>query len=72
MPETGLGAQATLAMGGYVGFAYPSDIEPSDRWYEPNTDLIELKMAPDGTMAVPDRRAEIDLERRAMLIAEFG
>ena len=71
MPETGVGAQAMLALGGHAGFVYPSDIEPSDRWYLPDTDLIKLEMAPDGTMAVPVGRPQVDLHA-AVLVAEFG
>jgi hypothetical protein len=32
---------------------YPTDLEPSDRWYEPGTDLIDLSMSASGTMHVP-------------------
>jgi O-succinylbenzoate synthase len=53
MPESGLGSQAALAMAAQVGFVYPSDLEPSTRWFGRNTDVIKLTMARDGTMAVP-------------------
>ncbi len=56
MPETGIGAQAMLALGCHAGFVYPSDLEPSVRWYPLGADPVELTMEPDGTMAVPDRR----------------
>jgi hypothetical protein len=72
MPETGLGAQAMLALGACAGFVYPSDLEPSTRWYTPGADLVELEMADDGTMAVPQRRPEVDLSRIGVLIAEFA
>lgn len=55
MPESGLGAQAMLALGGHAGFVYPSDIEPSNRWYKAG-DLIELTMDEEGLMAVPSKR----------------
>jgi O-succinylbenzoate synthase len=70
MPETGLGAQAGLALGCHAGFVYPSDLEPSERWYPAGTDLIELVMRGDGTMAVPGRRAEPALSERARLVHE--
>jgi O-succinylbenzoate synthase len=72
MPETGIGAQAMLALCAYAGFVYPSDIEPSERWYEAGTDLIELEMSDDGTMLVPGRRPALELDARAMLVAEIG
>ncbi len=71
MPETGLGAQAMLALGGHSGFVFPSDIEPSDRWYEAGTDLVPLTMAPDGTMAVPSKRPVFEPDERVGLIADL-
>ena len=53
MPESGLGSQAALGAAALPGFVYPSDLEPSTRWFGPGVDVIELRMAPDGTMAVP-------------------
>jgi o-succinylbenzoate synthase len=53
MPETGIGARTILALGALPRFVYPSDVEPSDRWYARGTDPLPLVMAPDGTMAVP-------------------
>jgi O-succinylbenzoate synthase len=53
MPESGLGSQAALAAAALPGFVYPSDVEPSTRWFPPGTDVIELRMAADGTMEVP-------------------
>jgi O-succinylbenzoate synthase len=72
MPETGLGAQAMIALGDLAGFIYPSDIEPSERWYGAGVDLVELRMTPEGTMAVTQRPAKLDLEKRATLIAEVN
>ena len=59
MPETGVGAQAMLALGAHAGFVFPTDLEPSDRWYAPGTDTIELTMQSDGTMLVPSRRPAV-------------
>jgi O-succinylbenzoate synthase len=59
MPETGIGVQAMLALGCHAGFCYPSDLEPSDRWYAAGSDTIEVMMEPDGTMKVPLRRPPV-------------
>ena len=72
MPETGLGAQAMLALGGHSGFLYPSDLEPSTRWYHPGADLVPLEMEADGTMQVPAARPEIDVSGRGLLLADIG
>ena len=53
MPETGIGSQAALAVAALPGFVYPSDLEPSERWYGRNADVIKLTMSTDGRMAVP-------------------
>jgi O-succinylbenzoate synthase len=53
MPESGLGSQAALGAAALPGFVYPSDLEPSARWFGPAADVIELGMGPDGTMEVP-------------------
>jgi O-succinylbenzoate synthase len=52
MPESGLGSQAAIAMAAMPGFVYPSDVEPSARWYGVGVDVIELVMD-GGRMAVP-------------------
>jgi O-succinylbenzoate synthase len=54
MPETGIGTHAIIAMGALPRFVYPSDVEPSDRWFAPGTDLVTLEMADDGTVGVPN------------------
>jgi O-succinylbenzoate synthase len=71
MPESGLGAQAMLALGGQAGFVYPSDIEPSERWYAPHSDLIELEMDAEGRMAVPTQHQKPCLPPDANLVAEL-
>ena len=53
MPETGIGSRPILALGALPRFVYPSDAEPSDRWYAPDADPLPLVMAADGTMPVP-------------------
>jgi O-succinylbenzoate synthase len=53
MPESGIGSQAPLALAAMPGFDFPSDLEPSARWYGRNHDVIKLVMGKDGMMAVP-------------------
>lgn len=69
MPESGLGSQAALAAAALPDFVYPSDLEPSSRWFGPAADVIDLGMAPDGTMPVPGRsiagRLDTEVFRRA-------
>jgi o-succinylbenzoate synthase len=53
MPESGIGSQATLAAAALPRSVYPSDLEPSARWYGRGADVIKLTMGRDGRMAVP-------------------
>ena len=53
MPESGLGSQAALAAAALPGFVYPSDLEPSTRWFGRNQDVIKLTMDAQGMMRVP-------------------
>ena len=53
MPESGIGSQAAIAAASLPGFVYPSDVEPSARWFGEGADVIELTMSSDGTMTVP-------------------
>jgi O-succinylbenzoate synthase len=53
MPESGIGSQAVLAAAAFPRFVYPSDLEPSSRWFGRNGDVIKLVMGDDGRMAVP-------------------
>ena len=55
MPESGIGSQAALAAAALPRFVYPSDLEPSVRWFGRNTDVIKLAMGKDGRMAVPQQ-----------------
>jgi O-succinylbenzoate synthase len=57
MPESGIGSQAALAVAALPLFVYPSDLEPSDRWFGRNADVIKLTMGGDGWMAVPAQSA---------------
>ncbi len=53
MPESGVGSQAALAAAAMPGFVYPSDLEPSARWFGRNVDVIKLTMSAQGEMRVP-------------------
>jgi O-succinylbenzoate synthase len=53
MPESGIGSQAALAAAALPGFVFPSDLEPSARWFGRNADVIKLTMDPSGHMRVP-------------------
>jgi len=55
MPESGIGSQAALAAAALPLFVYPSDLEPSSRWFGRNGDVIKLAMSKDGRMAVPQQ-----------------
>jgi len=55
MPESGIGSQAALAAASLPLFVYPSDLEPSSRWFGRNGDVIKLTMGKDGRMAVPQQ-----------------
>ena len=53
MPESGIGSQAAIAVAALPGFVYPSDVEPSARWFGKGVDVIDLAMGRDGFMVVP-------------------
>lgn len=53
MPESGIGSQAAIAAAALPGFVYPSDLEPSTRWFGRDADVIKLTMGRDGHMPVP-------------------
>jgi hypothetical protein len=65
MPESGIGSQAALAAASLPGFVYPSDLEPSTRWFGRNSDVLKLTMTSDGLMEVPTTSvaARLDVER---------
>jgi O-succinylbenzoate synthase len=67
MPESGIGSQAALAAASLPGFVYPSDLEPSTRWFGRSTDVIKLTMTDDGLMDVPTTSvaARLNMERFA-------
>ena len=53
MPESGIGSQAALAAAALPGFVYPSDLEPSTRWFGSDSDVIQLTMSAEGRMTLP-------------------
>lgn len=53
MPESGIGSQSALAAAAMPGFTFPSDLEPSTRWFGRNADVISLTMSAEGRMEVP-------------------
>ena len=53
MPESGIGSQVAIAAASLPGFVYPSDLEPSTRWFGRNADVIKLTMSNEGRMEVP-------------------
>jgi len=55
MPESGIGSQCALAAASLPLFVYPSDLEPSARWFGRNGDVIKLTMGRDGRIAVPQQ-----------------
>jgi len=55
MPESGIGSQGALAAAALPLFVYPSDLEPSARWFGRNGDVIKLTMGRGGRMAVPQQ-----------------
>jgi len=57
MPESGIGSQAALAVAALPLCVFPSDLEPSTRWYGRGVDVIKLTMGADGRMAVPAQPA---------------
>lgn len=66
MPESGIGAQTILALAAFPPFVYPSDVEPSARWYEEGLDPVEITMSTEGRIAVPREpgvAARLDLPR---------
>ncbi len=54
MPETGVGLHAVVALASFAGFVYPTDAEPSGRWYEEGADLVEWTMDGEGRIGVRD------------------
>jgi O-succinylbenzoate synthase len=69
MPESGIGSQAALAAAALPRFTYPSDLEPSARWFGRNADVVKLVMGGDGRMVVPRQPIARLLDRRRFATA---
>ena len=69
MPESGIGSQAALAAASLPLFDFPSDLEPSARWFGRGRDVVELSMSRDGTMAVPRSSIRHLLDRDRFAVA---
>ena len=69
MPESGIGSQAALAAASMPLFDFPSDLEPSARWFGRGRDVVELSMSRDGTMAVPRSSIRHLLDRDRFAVA---
>jgi o-succinylbenzoate synthase len=63
MPESGLGSQSALAAASLPDFAYPSDLEPSTRWFGQESDVIALTMDGEGRMPVPETSIAVLLDQ---------
>ena len=53
MPESGIGSQPGVAIAALPLCVFPSDLEPSARWFGRDIDVVKLTMSKDGRMAVP-------------------
>jgi len=63
MPESGIGSQAALAAAALPACVYPSDLEPSSRWFGPGSDVIDLDMSAEGWMELPTGSVAALLDR---------
>ncbi len=63
MPESGIGGMSILALSTFGGFVYPACIEPSERWYGANKDLIEIEMTKEGKIYYTDGLGIGDIRR---------
>lgn len=71
MPETGLGAQSALAFASLPGCVYPSDLGPSDWWFAPGRDLVDVTMDLEGNIVVPTTPSPPPRLDHATLLAEM-
>jgi len=53
MPESGIGSHPGIAIAALPLCVFPSDLEPSARWFGRGVDVVKLTMSKDGRMAVP-------------------
>ncbi len=65
MLESGIGRAHNIALASLPGFTLPGDISASSRYFERDIISPAVNVAPDGTVAVPDRPGlgfDIDLD----------
>ncbi len=54
MPELGIGSAQALALAAHPAFVFPTDVEPSDRWFEDDVLKPEMQLSSDGTLNAPE------------------
>lgn len=54
MPELGVGSAQALALAAHPAFVLPTDVEPSERWFEDDILAPIMGLSSDGTLASPD------------------
>lgn len=53
MPELGIGSAQALALAAHPAFVFPTDVEPSARWYKDDILTPELQVSPGGLIDTP-------------------
>ena len=53
MPELGVGSVQALALAAHPAFVLPSDVEPSDRWFEDDVLTPAMQLSNEGTLTTP-------------------
>ena len=53
MPELGVGSAQALALAAHPAFVLPTDVEPSDRWFEDDILTPVMSLSGDGTLVSP-------------------
>jgi o-succinylbenzoate synthase len=54
MPELGVGSAQALALAAHPAFVLPTDVEPSDRWFEDDILTPVMSLSADGTLVSPE------------------
>lgn len=78
MPESGIGSLAIANLASFGGFAYPTDIEDSARWFGRGNDLIEIEMDKNGRIYLDDQTVGIgevnmdNLKKYSKLLTKAG
>lgn len=53
MPELGVGSAQALALAAHPAFVLPTDVEPSDRWFEDDILAPVMQLSGEGTLVSP-------------------